>query len=359
DDISQDLRAVADAGSDRDGSSMEPPFVDIPANVDLFPFFIADAEYDRVSERIVLVSDDPPGLHVYDPETRDDTAVPLPFRPWRVSVAHDGAHAVAGEYPDPGATTCRIAYVSLTNVALLKVCTAKLTLSDVVLGPADVAYVFPDYGSTGRVHSVSFADCADNDAVLQLYDNESNYGVLSPDGTAVYVAPSTITPSTIRTVTQPPDAGARWFSDQSAIDTCGRFWLTESEGDVVTECGLIYKDGSNGMPVLEGALEGYPTRDLELWSVVHSTATHRYAASALADAVSAMALGENLRIYRDSDLKVERDVPMPMLRMTEGGMSAPQPRTVMQRNDGSKYYVDTSYLAPTKNYVSAIVTVAP
>jgi hypothetical protein len=353
--------AQPDADTDAaetNGPVTEPPFVDLPPNVDLFPFFTADAEYDRTSEQIVLVAEDPPALHVYDPETRRDTAVPLPFRPWVVSVAHDGAHAVAGEYPDPGAKTAQIAFVSLPQRALVKTCTVTSPIVDIVFGPGDVAYTFPDYTTNPNVHSVRLSDCAENPSVLSALElTENSHGRLSPDGTAVYLATYSA-PSQIVTVVQ-TTVFPKWFSEGYEIDACDLFWQTDNEDHVVSACGRVYQEGTDHKAVLQGSFEGYPARGLQLRGVVHSAITHRYAAVGFVLDSSLPLSPESLRIYRDSDLKLERDVRVPSLRTVEGGTSPAYPRLVMQRNDGSKYYVDAEYLTPQKKYVSVIASIVP
>ena len=74
---------------------------------------VLDAEYSAALEKIVMVSEAPPRLHVYDPIAATEKTVLLPAIPTSVSVAPDGLHAAVGH--DRSAS-----YVDLQSRQVLK-----------------------------------------------------------------------------------------------------------------------------------------------------------------------------------------------------------------------------------------------
>jgi hypothetical protein len=60
------------------------------------PYHVIDVEYSRTMERLIAVSDGPPQLHVFDPETGLDVASPLAVTPTSVSIEPGGPRAAIG-----------------------------------------------------------------------------------------------------------------------------------------------------------------------------------------------------------------------------------------------------------------------
>jgi len=80
-----------------------------PEYIGQLSFRVIDAEYSNQLDKIIMVSDRPSNqLHIYDPETREDTAINLDLAPTCVSVSPDGKYAVTGH-------NALIYYINLLN----------------------------------------------------------------------------------------------------------------------------------------------------------------------------------------------------------------------------------------------------
>ena len=64
--------------------------------VEILGYNAIDAAYDKSSDRIIMVSSSPDELHIFDPNTQTEQAVPLAVPPLSVSVRPDGLYAAVG-----------------------------------------------------------------------------------------------------------------------------------------------------------------------------------------------------------------------------------------------------------------------
>ena len=112
---------------------------------------IADAEFNRATNRIVAISNDPPALMRIDPETGSVMTMSLPAFPKCVSVSADGAYAAVGHY-------ISVTYVDLNSMSVVDSYPIRDFVDpfDIVLAPGWV-YVFPRYDQWVNVRCIELS----------------------------------------------------------------------------------------------------------------------------------------------------------------------------------------------------------
>ena len=143
-------------------------------------FNVVDADYSLALDRIVALSASPDQLHVYDPSTGNDVAVPLVMPPLSVSVSPDGFHAAVGH-------DGWISYIDLSSATVLQVYPIATDVHHVLLAGNGYLYGFPQreqspiYSlalATGGVTGVS----ATNDGRIPRLEPNEKYFYLTGDG---------------------------------------------------------------------------------------------------------------------------------------------------------------------------------
>jgi hypothetical protein len=104
----------------------QPPFADDYAGFDVLGYRVAAAAYSEPLNRLLLVAEDPPALHVINPALGTETVVALPLRAVAIAVAPSGATAVVGhdgwvsvvDISPPGLLTTERVSTRVTALAL-------------------------------------------------------------------------------------------------------------------------------------------------------------------------------------------------------------------------------------------------
>jgi hypothetical protein len=149
---------------------------------------IVDAEYDRVGNVIIAVSDTPVNrLMVINPETKTIQSIPLNLPPVCVSVSPDGKYAAVGH-------DGKVTHVSLASLQILNVFNVSAIPSDIVIAPNNFAYVFPEGNGWCNIHCIDLA--SGTESLSTGYDiNEGTKAKLHPSGIFIYGADNNVSPS--------------------------------------------------------------------------------------------------------------------------------------------------------------------
>ncbi|HTF99743.1 MAG TPA: PKD domain-containing protein, partial [Nitrospirota bacterium] len=141
--------------------------------LNILPFNVNDAEYDKSMDRIIIVSSSPSNqLHIYDPAANQDQTIDLDAPPTSISVSPDGLYAAIGH-------NGFISYADLVSRSVVTTLQVNGTIADIVLGGNEYVYAFFQQNpfiavniSTGVTATVS-----------QRWDVK---GKLHPSGAALY-----------------------------------------------------------------------------------------------------------------------------------------------------------------------------
>jgi uncharacterized protein (TIGR03437 family) len=214
------------------------PFCAVFGQVVPLRYQVADAEFSRSLNRVVMVSSLPNQLTLYDPEAgKESNAVALPRVPTCVSISLDGRSAVVG-YDG------FVSVVDLTRPALVRTFAVSADVLDIVHGNG-YAYVFPRRDQWTTIRTVRLSDGADLTASQfgrSIY--AGTLGRMHPSGRKVYGANNGLSPSDIERYNI-ADNGILQYAYDSPYHgdyaMCGNLWPSRDGLRLITRCGNVFR----------------------------------------------------------------------------------------------------------------------
>jgi hypothetical protein len=226
------MQAAALAPAPRDvGSASTPalPFATTLAAEELLPFRVVDAGYSESLDRMVLLSDQPPALYLYDPLSHASKKVALPGEVVMVSVAADGKSAAVLH-------RSRITLVDLEKLTTMPIPT-KLELASVVLA-GDRLLGFPVEG----LHVLA-VDIKTHAATQSTVFDPLSRAVYSALTHRVYAATRDRSPADVGELELLPAGAVRWhdsaYHGQYAI--CGDVWASADGLRLFDSCATSFR----------------------------------------------------------------------------------------------------------------------
>ncbi len=276
---------------------------------DAVGFDVIDAEYSKVLDRLVIVSGSPANqLHIYDPQTRQDTTVILPLAGSCVSVSPDGLFAAVGH-------NAYISYVNLSTATLLKTIPVSADISDVVLAGNGYAYAFPRRDQWVSIHSVEIAtnkETLSNGATIR----ERTVARLHPNGTAIYGADNGLYPSDIEKYDISGGPAAFLYDSPYHGDYLmnGNLWISEDGLKIFTKGGNAFRSSAVQADDMRyiGALEGLVGTNFSgPVSLTHSASAGKVAAIPNTPYSVTNPLDTEIRIFDYTYLTFQRSIALP------------------------------------------------
>lgn len=222
----------------------------IPTGIQMLPYLVLDAEYSAPLGRVVMVSDDPAALHIYDPETHHSIDVALPLTPSAVSVGPDGLYAAVGH-------NGWMSYVNLETGELEQTLGVSTDVIDIVLAGNGFAYAFPRRDQWETIRCIDLATGEET--------RSSGYSIragtlakLHPTQPAIYGADNGLSPSDIEKYNISGGTAAYLYDSpyHGDFSMCGNLWISADGGRIFTACGNVFRSStsqSNDM-IYNGAL---------------------------------------------------------------------------------------------------------
>jgi exosome complex RNA-binding protein Rrp4 len=294
---------------------------------------IIDAEYSLTLDRLIMVSDDPARLHIYDASNQQDVQVDLSYAPTSVSVGPDGKFAAVGH-------DAKISYVDLDKAEVVKTLDVTADVLDIVLAGNGWIYVSPrqDQSSPARLHAVEIA--TNNETQSQRPITAGTVYKLHPDGQSLYGADHGISPSDIEKVdiSQGTPVYAYDSPYHGDYEMCGNLWMAEDGQRIFTACGNVFQASSNRDEDMtySGSLSRLPF----IRHVIHSAAANRVLALPYEREYG---IEEGLPesqfvIFGYETFNTEEIVTLPDF-IVNGGSFAAYGRFVFVNSAGSHYYI--------------------
>jgi hypothetical protein len=201
-----------------------------------------DAAYATARDRLVLVSDAPPQLHVLDPVTNTETTVALPATPTSLSLEPGGARAAI-------AHGSQVTVVDLTTTTLLGTYPLPTTIAKVVFAGGNRVLASAGGYNPFPLYTIALATGAvtlGND-----YRATMIWGRLHPSQRAAYFCVENSAFELLRydTTTTP----ATYLRDNTALNLpAGDLWFTADGASIVTTNGNVFI--SSDLPALDMTL---------------------------------------------------------------------------------------------------------
>lgn len=212
------------------------PFAATLAAEELLPFRVVDAGYSESLDRMVLLSDQPPALYLYDPLSHASKKVALPGEVAMVSVAADGKSAAVLH-------RSRVTLVDLEKLTTVPIAT-KLDLASVVLAD-DRLLGFPVEGQ--HVLSVDLKTHAATQS--RVFDplSRAAYSALTH---RVYAATRDRSPADVGELELLPAGAVRWHDSayHGQYTICGDVWTSADGLRLFDSCATSFRvSDSNGV----------------------------------------------------------------------------------------------------------------
>jgi hypothetical protein len=317
--------------STADGDATATVAITATAPRDVITYPVVAAAYSATLDRFVLASSSPAALHVHDPETGDDVAVPLAEAPTSVSIEPTGLRAAVGQ-------NRMLTIVDLQAGTVVRTYTVPLAIGEVAFGSDARVHCFaPVAFDFHPINSVDLASGAVTESGMVVEDGSQ--ARISPDGKTMYVYESTDSPSEYTrydVTTSPatyvrtarPGGGAPWFLDSGAAFVGGGNVYAASD-DAALDMTL--------QPTL--AEPAVPANDSVVFEAADdSSATGTLATVGTIEYGNGNALGAVLSLYDDRTFAAKDSILIPDTPY-QGATHADKAQLVAYRSDGSKIYV--------------------
>lgn len=294
-------------------------------------FQVIDAEYDLVHDRIVMISDNPSQLHIYDPSTQADVVVDLSRPPSCVSVEPSGDFAAVGH-------DALISYVDLQSGQVVKVLDVTADVFDVVLAGNGWVYASPRRDQWETLRAVEIATNNEFNSTGNSIRAGTVYK-LHPDGKSLYGADRGLSPSDIEKIDISDGVPVYAYDSPYHGDyaMCGDLWMSEDGKRIFTACGNVFRASSSREQDM--TYNGNLSRLSHIQHLVHSAAAGRILAIPSAYRYGPdSGLEENkLVVFEYENLNTEGILTLPDFVNEEPFMA--HGRFVFVNSAGNQYYV--------------------
>ncbi len=195
---------------------------------------VIDAEYTRVTDRIVTVSDAPFRLYVLDPEARTSTSVDLSLAPNCVSIRPDGAYAAVGH-------DGFISYVNLNTMTVEQVYPVTCDVFDIVLPSSGWVYAMPRVDQWEQVRCIPLStgiETLSTGGVIRAGTKMK----LHPSGDYIYGANNGLSPSDIEKYDIQGGTAVLLYDSpyHGDFDFAGDLWITDDGARIFARSGNVF-----------------------------------------------------------------------------------------------------------------------
>jgi chitinase len=206
------------------------------------PHDVVDAEFDRVSNALVMVSRVPSNaIHVYDVATGLERSQPLSQPPMAVSLAPDGFTAAVGH--DALVSIVDVAAVGQTGGPEPVLLDLTASVFDIVLDGNGFLHVFPPRPSF-QPRSIEIA--SNTETLAGVFIRQDLRSRLHPGGQWIYSANNNSSSGNIEKIDISAGVAAALYASpyHGEYDVCGNLWFSEDGETIYTACGSTFRSSA-------------------------------------------------------------------------------------------------------------------
>ncbi|NNE32428.1 MAG: hypothetical protein HKN40_08675 [Winogradskyella sp.] len=296
---------------------------------------VIDAEYDRNNDVIVVVSENPNELRVFDPSDNSIASVPLNLPPTCVSIGLDGNYAAVGH-------NGWFSYINLSTMILEHNYAVTANTYDIILAPNAYVYVFPKEDQWERIRCVNLS----NGVETQHNGNsirEQTKVKLHPSGNYIYGADNGLSPSDFEKY-EIGNGTAQYLYDSpyhGDFPFSGNIWISDDGSRLFAKSRRVFNSTSN--PNNDMTYNGELVGDGKIMTLDFSSAAQKLYAVFLNDNNWEEVPSNEVRIYETDYLAFQGTTLLPDFLIPDG-------------NGGGTFYESQGYFgffnsAGTKYYV--------
>lgn len=200
----------------------------------ILPKTIVDAEYSKVTDLLVYVSDDFT-VNIFDSSTETTETIMLTYLPTCVSLSIDGTKAAVGH-------DAHVSYIDLLSKQVINTHDISCTAGDIVMGSNGWAYAFPKSG-----YDIHCVDLTNPNSIETTHTGYSIYhgtkAKMHPSGKYIYGADNGLSPMDIEKYDIQAGTASYMYDSPYHGDypMGGDLWLTEDGSCIITRGGAVYK----------------------------------------------------------------------------------------------------------------------
>ena len=213
------------------GTGVSPPACTTSGAADAvkydLAFSVADAEYSRTADRMVII-DSAGRFHYYNPSANSDTSLNLNFSPLNVTVSPDGTKAAVGH-------DTKVTLINLPAATIAREVSTAVTARDIVMNNT-YAYVSNAAYSWNVIKSITFSD-----GTVSNQTGTTNYPlnmVLNSAGNSIYAVSNGLSPADIVkfNITSNPPAYLYDSFYHGDYSMCSPIWIAKDASRLFTAC---------------------------------------------------------------------------------------------------------------------------
>ncbi|HEY8265230.1 MAG TPA: hypothetical protein VIG03_01555 [Steroidobacteraceae bacterium] len=209
----------------------------------VLPHDVVDAEFDRASNALVMVSRIPSNaIYVYDVATGLERSQSLAHPPMAVSLAPDGLTAAVGH--DAFVSIVALATVGQMGAAEPVLLDLSTDVFDIVLDGNGFVHVFPLSGLSRQPRSIEIASNTETLAIG--FTRPDSHARLHPGGQWIYSANNHSSPSEIEKLDVSSGVATALYDSpyHGDYEMCGNLWFSEDGETIYTACGNAFRSSA-------------------------------------------------------------------------------------------------------------------
>lgn len=195
---------------------------------------IVDAEYDKVNDRIIAISDQN-SLLIIDPREKSIISIPIEIPGLKVSLHPDGNTAVVGHI-------AALSQIDINRRQVIKQIGLPFEIYDIVMGPKNWVYISPLSNSYRSLYNINL------ETEEQGWFNSSNSIYqsrlkLHPSGKFIFAANTTVSPSNVHKVNISQGKASSHYSTpyHGNFPFDGDIWIADDGLQFFAKSGYIFK----------------------------------------------------------------------------------------------------------------------